>query len=173
MTQWLSVLSGILNGIGSYVVLPLLTLLITVDVVLRYVFNAPLSWGLEASRHILLLFFLFGLLESFRVGEHVGMELLAEKFPPWATRAVSVLQAILMALVFGLIVKKVVDEIPFLYSLPQVTPELQLRVWMFYAFIAFICGLLVLYVLHATVVLLRGRRIKVEEVAESSWAEVE
>jgi TRAP-type C4-dicarboxylate transport system permease small subunit len=171
MSRWLSTLSRVLNGVGSYVVLPMLTLLITIDVVLRYVFNAPLSWGLEASQHILLLFFLFGLLESFRVGEHVGMELLAAKFPPAMTRFVSVLQSLLLVLVFALIVKKVLDEIPFLYSLPQVTPELQLRVWMFYAFIAFISGIVIIYVLHAAVCVLLGRRLKIEEVDQSTRAE--
>jgi TRAP-type C4-dicarboxylate transport system permease small subunit len=164
-------LSRVLNGIGSYVVLPLLTLLITTDVVLRYVFNAPLWWGLEASRHILLLFFLFGLLESFRVGEHVGMELLAARFPQGMTRLVSVLQSLLLILVFSLIVKKVVDEIPFLYSLPQVTPELQLRVWMFYAFIAFISSVIIAYVLHAAICVILGHRSKIEEVEQSTWAE--
>ncbi len=171
MTRWLSILSRALNGIGSYAVLPLLTLLITVDVVLRYVFNAPLSWGLEASRHILLVFFLFGLLELFRAGEHVGMELLAVKFPPRLTRIVSVLQSLLLVLVFGLIVKKVLDEMPFLYSLPQVTPELQMRVWIFYAFIAFISCAIIVYVLHSVVCLLLGRRNKIEEVEQSTWAE--
>jgi len=171
MFRWLSVLSRLLNGIGSYVVLPLLTLLITADVILRYVFNAPLSWGLEASQHILLLFFLLGLLESFRVGEHVGMDLLAAKFPPAVTRVVSVLQSLLLVLVFCLIIKKVMDEMPFLYSLPQVTPELQLRVWMFYAFIAFISGLIVVYVLQAAVCVLFGRRDKIEEVDQTAWME--
>ena len=44
MSGWLNILSRLLNGIGSYVVLPLLTLLITADVVLRYVFNSPVSY---------------------------------------------------------------------------------------------------------------------------------
>ncbi|MCF8475577.1 MAG: TRAP transporter small permease [Pseudolabrys sp.] len=171
MIRWLNVLSRVLNGVGSYVVLPSLALLITVDVILRYVFNAPLSWGLEASRHILLLFFLFGLLESFRVGEHVGMELLAATFPPRLTRIVSVLQAALLTLVFGLIVKKVIAEMPFLYSLPQVTPELQMRVWIFYAFIGFISTAIVIYALHAAFCLVLGRRNKIEEVEQSTWAE--
>ncbi len=171
MARWLSTLSRVLNGVGSYVVLPLLTLLITVDVVLRYVFNAPLSWGLEASQHILLLFFLFGLLESFRVGEHVGMELLAARFPPKVTRFVSVLQALLLTLVFALIIKKVLDEIPFLYSLPQVTPELQLQIWMFYAFIALISSFVIIYVLHAAVCILLGRRNKIEETDQNTWSE--
>lgn len=171
MSQWLSILSRLLNGIGSYVVLPLLTLLITVDVVLRYVFNSPLSWGLEASRHILLLFFLFGLLESFRVGEHVSMELLTSKFSPFVVRMVSLLQAAILVYVFALIVKKVWNEIPFLYSLPEVTPELQLRVWAFYAFIGFISVLVIAYVGNAAVLLALGHRNKIEEVEQIAWTE--
>lgn len=171
MSGWLNILSRLLNGIGSYVVLPLLTLLITADVVLRYVFNSPLSWGLEASRHILLLFFLFGLLESFRVGEHVSMELLTSKFSPFAIRVISLLQAILLVYVFGLIIKKVWNEMPFLYSLPEVTPELQMRVWAFYAFIGFISLLVIAYVVNAAVLMVRGRRNKIEEVEQIAWTE--
>ncbi len=56
-------------------------LLVTADVVLRYVFNAPLSWGLEVSSHLLLLFFLLGLAQSFRAGDHISMELVAAHIP--------------------------------------------------------------------------------------------
>ncbi len=171
MGRLLNLVSRALNGIGSYIALPLLTALITLDVVLRYGFNAPLSWGLEASRYILLLFFLFGLVESFRVGEHVSMELVAASLPRWARRAASLLQAILLVMVFGFIIKKTIDEIPFLYSLPQLTPELQLPVWAFYAFIAFIFALGILYVVHAAVMIVTGKRDRIEEVDQMPWSE--
>jgi TRAP-type C4-dicarboxylate transport system permease small subunit len=171
MTRWLGIISRLMTGFGSYVVLPILTLLVTADVILRYVFNAPLSWGLEASRHLLLIFFLFGLLESFRVGEHVSMELISAKLPPAAIRLVSLLQIALIGLVFALILKKVIDELPFVYSLPQVTPELELRVWAFYVFIGFVCVLVLIYAVHAAFQVLTGRRIKVEEVEQSAWTE--
>ncbi len=171
MSKWLSIASRVLNGAASYVALPALTALITTDVILRYVFNSPLSWGLEASRHILLVFFLLGLLELFRVGEHVSMGLLADKFSPRIHRFVSLLQSALLVIVFGLIIKKVWGEIPFLYSLPEVTPELQMRVWAFYAFIAFISLLIVIYVVVAAVSMLRGRRHKIEEVDQIAWME--
>jgi TRAP-type C4-dicarboxylate transport system permease small subunit len=171
MGRALTAISILLDRFGSFVVLPMLAALITLDVVLRYGFNAPLSWGLEASRHILLVFFLFGLLESFRVGEHVSMELISAKFPRTALRAVSLLQALLMVVIFYFIIKKVIEEIPFLYSLPQVTPELQLRVWVFYAFIALMASLTVLYVVHAAVMIATGRRDRVEEIERQSWAE--
>jgi TRAP-type C4-dicarboxylate transport system permease small subunit len=171
MSRWLSTLSRLMTGFGSYVVLPVLTLLVSADVILRYVFNAPLSWGLEASRHLLLIFFLFGLLESFRVGEHVSMELISDKFSPAVTRLVSLLQIALIGLVFALILKKVVDELPFVYSLPQVTPELELRVWAFYVFIAFVCVLVLIYAVNAAIQVIAGKRIKVEEVEQTAWTE--
>lgn len=65
-------ISQVLDTIGSFLVLPALALLVTADVILRYGFNAPLSWGLEASSHLLLLFFLLGLVQSFRVGDHTS-----------------------------------------------------------------------------------------------------
>ena len=171
MGRALTAISKLLNMFGSYVALPALTLLVTVDVVLRYGFNAPLSWGLEASRHILLVFFLLGLLESFRVGEHVSMELISARLPAWAVRIVSLVQAALLALIFYFIIKKTVDEIPFLYSLPQVTPELQLRVWMFYVFIALVSALTVLYAAHATFMIVKMRRNRIEEVEHQAWVE--
>lgn len=171
MSRWLSIVSRLMNGFGSYVVLPLLTLLITVDVVLRYVFNAPLSWGLEASRHLLLVFFLFGLVESFRVGEHVSMELLTAKFSPLVNRIISLLQAAMLVFVFVLIIAKVWGEIPFLYSLPEVTPELQMRIWLFYAFIGIVSALVIAYVANAAVQVALGRRNKIEEVEQVSWTE--
>ena len=35
------------EGWAAYVLLPALALLVTVDVSLRYVFNAPLAWGTD------------------------------------------------------------------------------------------------------------------------------
>lgn len=171
MGRALTALSKLLNDFGSYVVLPVLVALVTLDVVLRYGFNAPLSWGLEASRHILLLFFLFGLLESFRVGEHVNMELISARLPRPVLRAIALVQAVLLVMIFFFIAKKAVSEIPFLYSLPEVTPELQLKVWMFYAFIASIAVLVILYVVNAAVMIVKGRRDSIAEVENKAFME--
>ena len=86
-------------------------------------------------------------------------------------RIVSLVQAVLLVMIFYFIVKKAVDEIPFLYSLPQVTPELQMRVWIFYAFIALVGALVVLYVAHAAVMIVKGRRNRIEEVEHQGWVE--
>tara|TARA_R110002020_G_scaffold20374_27_gene69630 strand:- start:2732 stop:3256 length:525 start_codon:yes stop_codon:yes gene_type:complete len=160
-----------LNGIGAYVILPALVLLVTLDVVMRYWFNMPLHGGLEASQHLLLLFFILGLLESFRSGAHIKAEILTPLLPTFARRLMALLMCAALVLVFGLLVKKTIDEIPFLYSLPQLTPELHLRLWMFHALASAVSMLVALYALVAAVEILRGRRETVEEDAEPEWGE--
>lgn len=164
MSHWLRLLSQSLNKTGALLVLPALTLLVTVDVVLRYGFNAPLPWALEAAQHLLVLFFIFGLIESFRTGAHVRMSLIADRLPDGAKRTMSVVYAGLILVVFGLLARKAADDIPFFYSLPEVTERLRLRIWIFYALIIFVAIGAAAYVVFASFAVLRGRRIELEEV---------
>lgn len=171
VAQLLRALAKGLNRIGAYVILPALVLLVTLDVVLRYWFNMPLHGALEASQHLLLLFFVFGLLESFRSGAHIKAEILSPMLPGFARRFMGLLMCAALVLVFGLLVKKGIDEIPFLYSLPQLTPELHLRLWIFHVIAATVSALVALYALSAAVEILLGHRETVEEGAEPEWGE--
>jgi len=164
LTKFVGAISHVLDRFGSLVVLPLLTLLVTADVVLRYAFHAPLSWGLEVSSHLLLLFFLLGLAQSFRVGDHISMELIAAHIPVRARRVIAIFQAALIVMIFYFILAKTFEEIPFLYSLPQLTPELRWPVWPVYVFIAAISALVILYVIIAAFAIIRGQRDTIEEI---------
>ncbi len=164
MTKIIGTISHALDTFGSLVVLPLLALLVTADVVLRYVFNTPLSWGLEVSSHLLLLFFLLGLVQSFRAGDHITMELIAARIPRQGRRVIAVIQAALVVLIFYFILAKTFEEIPFLYSLPQLSPELKWPVWPIYVFIAVISALVILYVVGAAIAIIRGERDTIEEI---------
>ncbi|MDP2409700.1 MAG: TRAP transporter small permease [Pseudolabrys sp.] len=164
MTKIVGTIAHVLDTFGSLVVLPLLTLLVTADVVLRYVFLKPLSWGLEVSSHLLLVFFLLGLAQSFRAGDHISMELVAAQIPRRGRRVIALVQAALVVLIFYFILAKTIEEIPFLYSLPQLSPELNWPVWPVYAFIAFISALVILYVVGAAIAIVRGERDTIEEI---------
>ena len=157
-------MSQVMNRTGALVILPVLTLLVTVDVVLRYAFNAPLAWALEAAQHLLLLYFLCGLVESFRNGAHVRMELIAEHLPISARRATSVVYAGLIVIVFSLLALKAADDIPFFYTLPEVTEKLHLPVWVFYALMVLAAIGVILYAIVSAVSVLRGERVELEEV---------
>ena len=71
-------LSNLLHGAGSLVGIPLLITLVSVDVVLRYVFNAPLLWGNEIGALLLLLVFFASLPHCTNHGGHIRMELFYE-----------------------------------------------------------------------------------------------
>lgn len=68
-------LAAALHAIGTLVFIPALMLLVGVDVVLRYFFDAPLSWSVDAGGLLLLTVFLCSLPSATVTGHHVRMEL--------------------------------------------------------------------------------------------------
>ena len=82
------VLSALLHGIGIYVSIPVLTLIIFWDVFLRYIFNAPLRWGDELSSLLLLVVLVGSLNLCTQQRGHVRMDSLYRRFGPRLQRAV-------------------------------------------------------------------------------------
>lgn len=54
---YINTLARLIHGTAVYLTLPCLIILLTIDVCLRYIFNAPLLWGSEVSALILSLVF--------------------------------------------------------------------------------------------------------------------
>jgi C4-dicarboxylate transporter DctQ subunit len=156
-------LGKLLNGIGALILLPALTLMMTADVVLRYVFNAPLSWGLEASTLLLLVLFLSGLVEAFRNGAHIRMDLVYRNLPDAGKRIVTLIYCLLAIGTFLLVARKGFEEAHFLLGISQVTQYLHIPQWIFYAAIALVATLFVLFFLLRGIAVLFGQRIEVED----------
>jgi TRAP-type C4-dicarboxylate transport system permease small subunit len=147
--------SRLLERIGGLVFIPALAALITLDVVLRYGFNAPLSWGLEANEHMLIIVFMFGLPQCTRTDGHIHMDLLSQYLSTGARRAMTILYSLVGAAVFAFLVKRAVGEIPFMYNLPKETEFLSLPLWIFNLMIAVIAAFLVVdFLLRAAALLL-------------------
>lgn len=73
-------LARALHQIGIWIAIPGLVGVISVDVVLRHVFSAPLLWGNEVSSLILLIVFFASLPLCTAQRAHVRMELLHKAF---------------------------------------------------------------------------------------------
>lgn len=157
-----------LKQLGGYIVLPIMCTIIAFDVMLRYVFNAPLNWGFEAASMLLLVVFLCGLVESFRRGAHVHMDLIHRVLPTPVRRAVGIVYALLGCFVFALLIRKAAVDIPFVYSLPRVTEKLHLPYWAFYTAIVVICSLVIAYLAMCAIEILLGRRTDIGEADESA-----
>lgn len=147
--SWIDTASRTLDRASAYVFLPVMTVIILMEVIGRYVFNSPFIWSLEAVRHLLIIVLLCGIPECTRLGGHVRMDLVSRLMPDVARRAVEAIYAVIGIAVFALIARKAGGEIGYLRSIPRETESLGLQIWMFYAGIVLLSALMVLiFLLH-------------------------
>ncbi|MBE3637020.1 TRAP transporter small permease [Mangrovicoccus algicola] len=71
-----------------------MVLLTFVNVVLRYVFNHSIIWGLEVVLVLFAWLVLFGISHAFRVTAHLGVDAIVNIVPPRAKRALGVISAL-------------------------------------------------------------------------------
>ena len=82
--------------------LALMTVLIFVQVVLRYVFNTGLVWSLEATTYAFAALVLFGMSYGVRTRTHIAVDLFIKRMPPRVAVFVSML-ALLICIAYALI----------------------------------------------------------------------
>ncbi len=82
-----------------FIVGALFTVMVTLEVISRYIFNFSISFVNSGSRFLLVWFFILGAGPALRYGAHVGFELLVGALPPRRRRTV-VLVAQFLALAF-------------------------------------------------------------------------
>jgi TRAP-type transport system small permease protein len=144
MTFWLDKVSWTLDRAAAYFFLPVMTIIMLMEVIGRYVFNSPIIWSPEAVSHLLIIVLLFGIPECTRQNGHIRMDLLNRAMPDWAHRAVEALYALIGIMVFVLIAKKAGGEISYLKSIPVTTEFLRLPIWLYYTGIALLSATMVL-----------------------------
>jgi TRAP-type C4-dicarboxylate transport system permease small subunit len=83
-------LSGMLHLVGVYAGIPALILIISTDVVLRYLVNRPLRWGNEVSALIQLAVLVGSLNLCTEQRGHVRMDALYARFGPRLKRATDI-----------------------------------------------------------------------------------
>ena len=124
-------LSRGLHWAGVYISIPVLILILSVDVTLRYIFNSPLIWGSEVSALILSIVFFASLPQVTGMQGHIRMDMLYRLMSPKmkgitdaATGLCGAVFALLLA--WGRLAKKTIDSISALTSLPQISGELKI-----------------------------------------------
>jgi len=144
VTFWLDTISRFLDRASIYVFLPVMTIIMLMEVIGRYVFNSPFIWSLEAVNHLLIIVLLLGIPECTRKDGHIRMDLLNQRMPASARRAVEALYALIGIMVFVLIAKKAGAEIGYLKSIPVTTEFLGLPIWLYYTGIVLLSVLMIL-----------------------------
>ncbi|MGE0231907.1 MAG: TRAP transporter small permease subunit [Flavobacteriaceae bacterium] len=126
-------IASVLNGIGAYVILPILAVVIAVDVAMRYFVNRPIFGAGEASEFLLLLFFTFGMAYTIQTDKHIRMDLLLHALPRPARLVVELVALACGLIFFGAIAYQSISDIAYSRLISERTDELHLLIWPFYA----------------------------------------
>jgi len=82
------------------IMVPAMTVIVFVQVVLRYVFLSPLSWIEELARYLLVWISCFGAAYGVRKGEHIAVMFLNKMFKGYVKSALTILIHVLVIIFF-------------------------------------------------------------------------
>lgn len=123
-----------------------MTVVIVVDAAMRYLFGAPLSIAYDLTRIYLMPAVIFlALPYSMREGAHIGIEFLAQRFPPTARRACHRLVQAIGVVFFALVAWKAGGLAHRAWSTDQVlSGQYTWPMWLAYAIVPVGCTVMAL-----------------------------
>jgi TRAP-type C4-dicarboxylate transport system permease small subunit len=101
-----------------------LTIALALQVITRYVFNEPLSWTEEVSRHLFVWMVFFGASGAIRERSHVAIELLVTRLPRKVQLYTALLCNVMVLFFLGNLLYWGAKAVDRMWSLPTATLEL-------------------------------------------------
>lgn len=97
MGRFFKLIDNITNKISLFVacIFLLIVLIIAYEVISRYAFNSPTSWGWVINEQLFLITTLFGGVYAAMTGSHIRIEIFYDRFPRWGKLLSKILTAIL------------------------------------------------------------------------------
>jgi TRAP-type C4-dicarboxylate transport system permease small subunit len=120
--------------------MPSLVVLVTLDVALRYLFNAPLQWGRDANGLLLLMTIFCALPHAWDRSYHIRMEVFYIRLSSARRRGVDVVSSVAGIIVFGLMAVQGARFVPFMFGTGETGEDLNLPLWPFMGFLS-VCAL--------------------------------
>ena len=134
--RWSERVAHGLFRLGVYVTMPALVALVTLDVVLRYLFNAPLQWGRDVNGLLLMMTIFCALPHAWDRAYHIRMEVFYERLSGARRRSVDVLASVAGIIVFGLMGVQGARFVPFMITTGETGEDLDLPLWPFMGFLS-------------------------------------
>lgn len=125
-----------LYNIGVFGALPVLFLLVTLDVVLRYAFNTPLQWGRDANGLLLLITLFSALPYAWDKGFHIRMEIVHARLPERWRSLADVVSAMAGIFFFALLSIQAVLFSRYMFLTRETGEELNAPLWPFMVYVA-------------------------------------
>lgn len=140
LDRWSKKTSRWLYNFGVYGSLPALFLLVTLEVILRYVFNAPLQWSRDANGLLLLMTLFSALPHAWDRGFHIRMEVIYTRLSPEWQSLANVLSALASLVFFFLLTIQAFLFSRYMLLTTETGEDLNVQLWPFMMFIG-LCGI--------------------------------
>ncbi len=137
---WSNRISKGLFRIAVDFALPALMVIVTLDVVLRYVFNSPLPWGRDVNGVLLLMVTFSALPHAWDRGYHIRMEVFYNRLQGRARDLADVATGVAGILFFALMGVQALRFAPYMAVTGETGEDLLLPIWPFMAYMGF-CSL--------------------------------
>lgn len=118
-----------LDRVAGLIILPAISVVVIVDVFLRYVFNSPFIWSLEFNEWMLLMIFALAIPECTRQNGHIRMELVISNLSPRLQAIFDTAYVFCGIALFFLLARHEWEEFLFNYELNRITELIQLPIW--------------------------------------------
>jgi TRAP-type C4-dicarboxylate transport system permease small subunit len=126
-----------LSGLSVLAVIAVM-LIVTADTFMRYVLHAPFPWSFELISYYLLIAAVhFAVSDTFREGDHIGVDLLPQSVPRKVRLVMEMVWVVAAAVVFGIMSWGAFDSLHYAYVDDEYIPGfIAWPVWLSYLPIA-------------------------------------
>ncbi len=109
--------------------LAVMTSIVFMQVIARYIFNYSFVWALETVTYLFGALIFFGMSYGVRVGAHIGIDLLVKSFGPRGARIAGAIAALLCMLYAGIVLYGSIQYVHKIYSIGILAQDLPIEQW--------------------------------------------
>ena len=140
LDRWSALAARGLYGIGVYAALPALLTLVTLQVVLRYIFNSPLQWSRDVNGLLLLITLFAALPHAWDRGYHIRMEIVHGRLGARWRSVADALSALAGVVFFALLSTQAFSFARYMLITGETGEDLGAALWPFMVFVG-VCGI--------------------------------
>lgn len=148
LLRWIDKGVDLIHAFGALICIPVLTIVVTTDVILRYAFKSPFDWAIEFNETMLLLILFGSLPFTTKVNGHIRMELLYRHFKGNLRRLANALWAMAGLFFSILLAVRTAQQIPFSIRINKASEFLGIPAWAPNSFVFLCAVLMAIYFLH-------------------------
>jgi C4-dicarboxylate transporter DctQ subunit len=138
------------------VLLAAMTLVTLVQVILRYVFNTTMLWGIEGSTYLFGWLVLIGVSYGVKVGSHIGVDALVNRLPVRGRRVAGVIAGLLCITYAGLMLVGSWNYFLTVYEIGVTGDDIPIQRWIMIIILPVGFLLLLYRLVQMTVRIVRG-----------------